>query len=141
MSHSYKRIWIHAVWTTKERLPLIHQKVEKEIHEYIYREFNELGCPVRIINGMPDHIHCLFLLNPQISLADIIKQIKGSTSHLINQNEIIPGKFAWQKGYAAFSVSESIVDTVYYYILGQKAHHAKNTVIHEYESSEDSVIK
>ena len=82
---------------------------------------------------MPDHMHCLFLLSPQKSIADIIKQIKGSSSHYINQNNLIDDKFAWQTGYAAYSVSESVVEKVYEYIKNQKQHHAKKTFQQEYD--------
>ena len=78
MPHSFNKIWIHTIWSTKERLPLIHPSVESKIYQFINEQLREQGCPVRIINGMPDHIHCLFLLSPQKSIAEVIKQIKGS---------------------------------------------------------------
>jgi putative transposase len=133
MSHSYNKIWIHAIWSTKERMPLIHSAVENKIHQFITEQYRELGCPVRIINGMSDHIHCLFLLSPQKSIADVIKQIKGSSSHFINQNNVIADKFAWQTGYAAYSVSESVVERVFQYIKNQKAHHQKKPFQQEYD--------
>ena len=133
MSHSFSKIWIHAVWATKERVPLINPAAEEKIHGYIHEELKELGCPVRIINGMPDHIHCLFLLNPQKSIAEVIKQIKGSSSHFINANSLIVEKFAWQTGYAAYSVSESVVERVFQYIKNQKQHHQKRTFQQEYD--------
>lgn len=133
MSHSFNKIWIHAIWATKERMPLIQPSVEKQIHQFIAEQLREQGCPVRIINGMPDHIHCLFLLSPKQSIADVIKQIKGSSSHFINQNNLIAEKFAWQTGYAAFSVSESVVDKVFQYIKNQKQHHAKKAFQQEYD--------
>ena len=133
MPHSFNKIWIHAIWATKERLPLLHQNSEQKVYQFIAEQLRELGCPVRIINGMPDHIHCLFLLNPQKSIADVIKQIKGSSSHYINENNIIPDKFSWQTGYAAYSVSESVVEKVFQYIKSQKEHHQKKTYQHEYE--------
>ena len=133
MSHSFNKIWIHAIWATKERLPLLHQNSEQKVYSFIAEQLRELGCPVRIINGMPDHIHCLFLLNPQKSVADVIKQIKGSSSHYINENNIIPDKFSWQTGYAAYSVSESVVEKVFKYIKNQKEHHQKKTYQQEYE--------
>ncbi len=137
MSHSYYKIWIHAIWATKERAPLINSRVENTIYKYISDEFRELGCPVRIVNGMPDHIHCLFLLNPKKSVADVIKQIKGGSSHYINQNDIITEKFAWQTGYAAYSVSESVVEKVFVYIKNQKQHHKNQS----YEQEHDAFIK
>ena len=133
MSHSYNKIWIHAVWSTKERQPLMKAEVESQIFSFVSNQLKEIGCPVRIINGMPDHIHCLFLLNPQKSIAEIIKQIKGSSSHFVNQQNVLKEKFAWQTGYAAFSVSESVMDKVFKYIENQKQHHQKRTFQSEYE--------
>ncbi len=133
MSHSYNKIWIHAIWATKFRAELIDYSFEKEVYNIIYQELVELGCPVRIINGMPDHIHALFLLNPTKSIADVIKQIKGSSSHSINGGNFILEKFAWQTGFAAFSVSESQVERVYNYIKNQKAHHLKQTSQEEFD--------
>ncbi|MBX2888392.1 MAG: IS200/IS605 family transposase [Ferruginibacter sp.] len=123
MPHSYVKLWIHAIWTTKKRAPLIYPDVENIIHQFIFNQLYQQGCPVRIINGMPDHIHCLFLLNPQKSIADVIKQIKGSSSHYINQNHLINERFSWQTGYAAFAVSESVIERVFHYIRNQKMHH------------------
>jgi len=133
MPHSFNKIWIHAIWATKERQPLISIKSEKKIYDLIRAELIEMSCPVRIINGMPDHIHSLFLLNPQKSVADVIKQIKGSSSHSINEQNIIPEKFSWQTGYATYSVSESQLEKVYQYIKNQKQHHQKKTFLQEYE--------
>ncbi len=133
MSHSFNKIWIHAIWGTKERIPLIHQNIEKEVYQFITEQLQELGCPVRIINGMPDHIHCLFLLNPQKSIAEVIKQIKGSGSHFINQSNIVTEEFAWQTGYASYSVSESGVEMVFEYIKNQKSHHQKKTFQQEFD--------
>ena len=93
----------------------------------------EQGCVVSAINGMPDHIHCFFLLSQQKSIAGIIKQIKGSSSHFINQNDFMKEKFSWQTGYAAYSVSQSVVEKVYLYIKNQKIHHQKRNAQQEYD--------
>ncbi len=127
MPHSFNKIWIHAIWATKFRAELIDFSIEKQVYDFIYQELVELGCPVRIINGMPDHIHALFLLNPNKSVADVIKQIKGSSSHSINGGDFMVEKFSWQTGFAAFSVSESQVEKVYNYIKNQKTHHLNQT--------------
>lgn len=134
MSNSFYKIWIHAIWTTKNREPLIHKSTEVKIHHYIRQQLIESGCPVRIVNGMPDHIHCLFLMNPNKTLSEIIKQVKGSTSHFINQQNIISQKFSWQAGYGAFSVSESGKEKVFEYIKNQKKHHEKRNVQEEVET-------
>ena len=127
MPHSYNRIWIHAISATKNRYPLIDPAVETEIYQHMKEQLVETGCPVRIINGMPDHIHLLFLLNPKLAVIDITQKVKGNTSHWINQIDLIEEKFAWQTGYAAYSVSDSQVEKVYQYILNQKQHHAKKS--------------
>ena len=125
MPHSFSKIWIHAIWATKERVPLIAPKIEQHVYNFMRSQFVESGCPVRLINGMPDHVHCLFLLNSQKAIADIVKQVKGSTSHFINEQDLLKEKFAWQTGYAAYSVSESVLEKVFEYIKNQKQHHAK----------------
>ncbi len=133
MSHSYNKIWIHAVFSTKDRQPLITAPLEEKIYGSLKVELTELGCHTRIINGMPEHVHLLFLQNPVKSISEILKQIKGSTSHWINEQNLIAGKFAWQTGYGAFSVSESQVQKVHNYITNQKQHHQKKTFQQEYD--------
>jgi putative transposase len=86
------------------------------------------GCIVRIVNGMPDHVHFLILLNPQKSIAEVVKQIKGSSSHFINTNNLTEEKFSWSTGYAAFGVNYTGVDIVYRYIANQKEHHTKGSI-------------
>ena len=133
MSQSFTKLWIHVIWATKHRQELIDFSIEKKLYDFIHEELIHLGCPVRIINGMPDHVHVLFLQNPQKTISDIVKQIKGSSSHFINREELILEKFAWQTGYAAFSVSESQLDAVYHYIKNQKKHHLKKNGQDEFD--------
>ena len=133
MPHSFNRIWLHTIWATKERQPLIKPEIEQKVYEFMREQLKQIGCPVRIINGMPDHVHCLFLLNPQKSVTEIVKQVKGSTSHFINEQNLIPQKFAWQTGYAAYSVSESQQEKVFQYIKTQKQHHSLKTFQQEFD--------
>ena len=132
MPHSFNKIWIHAIWATKDRSPLIQTVIEKKIFNCMINEFTGQSCPVRIINGTTDHVHSLFLLNPQKAITDVIKQVKGSTSHWLNRQNLLKEKFAWQTGYAAYSVSESALDKVFQYIVNQKQHHQKTSFIKEY---------
>ena len=133
MPHSYTRIWIHAIWATKNRELLISDKLEKQLFPFMKQQFKELGCPILRINGMPDHVHCLFLLDPKKAISDIIKQVKGSSSHFVNSQNLIVEKFSWQRGYGAFGVSESIKERVVRYIDNQKEHHRKKSFQQEYE--------
>jgi putative transposase len=123
MGHSFTKVWIHAVWSTKNRQPFIDAEIEARIYQVIADEFASAKCDLRIINGMPDHVHCLFQLDGMHSPSSIIRQVKGGSSHLINQSDWIGAKFSWQTGYSAFSVSESMYWKVYNYIKNQKAHH------------------
>jgi len=133
MPQSYYKIWLHVVFSTKHRLPLIEPFVERRIHDHMREQLIEYGCPVRIINGMADHVHLLFLHNPRMTIADIIKQVKGNTSHWINQLDLVRFKFAWQEGYGAFSVSESQLERVFQYIHNQKEHHSNKLFVDEYD--------
>jgi putative transposase len=133
MQNSFNKIWIHAIWATKTRAQLIDSSIEKKVYDFIYEELIVLGCPALIINGMPDHVHALFLLHPNKSISEVIKQIKGSSSHLINAGDYILETFAWQTAYAAYSVSESQVEKVYQYIKNQKAHHLKQSFQEEFD--------
>lgn len=134
MSHSFGKIWIHAIWSTKERAPLIDPGKEHVIYDLMKDEFLDQGCRVQIINGMADHVHALFLLNLKKAVSDIIKQVKGSSSHEINRQNVIKYKFSWQTGFAAYSVSESSYGKVFQYIKNQKQHHRKTTFQKEYEN-------
>jgi REP element-mobilizing transposase RayT len=106
--------------------------MERQLYEFIGVELKRMGCILSIVNGMPDHIHCLFSMPADLSVSEIMKQIKGSTSHFINHKALIPEKFDWQNGYGAFSVSQSGVDAVYKYIYQQKKHHQQHSFESEY---------
>ena len=85
-----------------------------------------------IINGMPDHIHILIGLKPDCVLSDLVRDIKANSSKWINENKFVLGKFEWQTGFGAFSVSQSQVQTIINYILNQEEHHKKKTFREEY---------
>ena len=112
MPHSSTSIWIHASWTTWQKLPLITPGIKDRIYKYIFQEFISCGCIAKFINGPPNEVHCLFLMNPKKSSDEIVKMVKGATSHRINQEDLAPEKFAWQKGYNAASVCESQLEKI-----------------------------
>jgi len=127
MSHSLCKIWVHAVWGTKYRQDLIHPSVESKIHQLIFNQLEDSNCRTRIINGTQNHVHALFLLDKNTSMAKVMKQTKGAVSYEINQQNIIEQKFNWQVGYGAFSVSEDRVSKIQTYIKKQKLHHQKES--------------
>ena len=133
MSLVYSKVWIHAVLSTKGGRPLIALPVQSRLNNFIHEKLLELGCPVRIINGMPDHIHILLLQSPTRSMTEIIKKVKGTSSFFINESKLCPQKFYWEPGYASYGVSESQVQKVYDYISNQQEHHQKEDFLSEYQ--------
>lgn len=131
MAKAYNKLHVHVIWATKYRLPLIQSSIESEIHTYISNQLRDQGCFVRIVNGMPDHVHCLFTMTRKKPIAAVVKQVKGSTSRYINKEQLIDQPFAWQRGYAVFSVSERALDRVYKYIRDQKKHHRRESYNNE----------
>src|SRR5689334_9574352 len=132
MGHTYTKLWIHVIFSTKDREQLISPSLEPRLFQMIRDHLFELDSPPRIINGMPDHIHILFLQSPTKSLAEIVKNIKGISSHWVNQHNLTHQKFSWQAGYAAFAVSESQLSKAYDYIASQKEHHLLLDFMTEY---------
>ena len=134
MSHSLCKIWVHAVWGTKYRQDLIIPSIEPQVHQLIFEQLREMDCKTRIINGMPDHVHVLFLLSKRFAFEQVMKKAKGAVSFQFNQLNIVPHKLQWQIGYGAFSVSEDRVPRVEGYIKKQKLHHSQ-------ESFKDELIR
>lgn len=119
---------IHAIWGTNNKRPHIHQEFETILYEYLNNLFDAMNSPLIIVNGMPDHVHCLFYLSKTKSVSQVIKHVKGGSSFLMNENAISGEYFAWQKGYAAYSVSEINSKKVYENIKNQKViHRSRNS--------------
>ncbi|MBV4359640.1 IS200/IS605 family transposase [Pinibacter aurantiacus] len=124
---SYVRIWVHLVWATKRREPILTADVRRYLCLQIMQNCKEKGIYLRAINGYLDHLHCLISLGNGQTIAEVAQFIKGGSSHWINQNRIVNGGFDWQDDYFAVSVSESIVPAVVRYIHNQERHHASKS--------------
>ena len=126
MPHSYTRIWVHGIFHTKNNQIIIPEEFEQELITHMKKILAEnFQSAVKAINVYRDHVHILFNLNPNYALKNILQQLKGETSHRWNQMNYTPGKFMWQSGYSALSVSPKILPVVEKYILNQKQHHKK----------------
>ncbi len=133
MPSSLSKIWIHVLFSTKNRVPLIESTFESKLYSHIKQHLeNDLHCFLSAINGTPDHLHLLFLLDPNYALKDILKNIKGESSHWVNSNDFITSKFAWQKSYTAVSVGDSSVKELERFIELQKEHHRTLTYLEEH---------
>ncbi|MFN8358813.1 MAG: IS200/IS605 family transposase [Candidatus Kapaibacterium sp.] len=132
MSNTFSQIYIHIVFAVKGRANLIQNQWKDELYKYICGIVNNNHQKVYSINGMPDHVHILISIKPNCLLSDFVRDIKASSSKWINSKNIIRGKFQWQEGFGAFSVSQSQVDKVIAYIENQEQHHKKVTFQKEY---------
>ncbi len=117
------QIYLHYIWGTWDRMPLINKNNEDQIYKAIIKKCKILGSTVIALGGMPDHVHLFVRFPSTVSIADFIKEIKGSTSHLINIQNGSDEFFKWQGSYAVFSVSDSQVSRIKSYIEHQKEHH------------------
>jgi len=122
---SYVRIWIHAVWGTKNKFPFLTNTIRKQVFEHIQENAKAKRIYLKEINGHKEHIHCLISLSADQSIAKVLQLLKGEASFWINKSELIKGSFEWADEYFAVSVSESQVERVQDYIKGQEEHHRK----------------
>ena len=132
MSDTYTKLYIHIVFSVKGRQPLIPKQHKSELHQYITGIINNKKQKMMQINSMPDHIHILVGMTPDLALSDLVRDIKGSTTRFINRQRWVAEKFMWQEGFAAFSYSYSQLNTVITYIKNQEKHHSRTTFEDEY---------
>jgi len=136
MRTPFTQLYLHCVWGTWDRLPLITPQVERRLYEAIAKKAHELKCEVLALGGIEDHVHLLVRFPTTLSVADLLKGVKGASSHLMT-HEIAPNEFfKWQGAYGAFTVSKSNVAAVSDYVLNQKTHHKNHQVIEEWERCE-----
>ena len=132
MADTYTQLYTHIVFAVKRRQNLIPKQHKEALHQYITRIITNKKQTVIRINSMPDHIHILIGMTPDIALSDLVRDIKANSSKFINKNGWVVGRFEWQAGFAAFSYSHSQLDTVVSYIKNQEKHHARLTFREEY---------
>ena len=128
---AYWRLYYHFVWATKGRQPFITAEVEDVLYRSLYSQGKKFHPPLMVVGGTTDHVHVLVALPPTVSPAAFAKQLKGASSWLMAQKLDLP--FQWQSGYSVFSVSRQDVARVMQYVQQQKEHHAKGTLIQEWE--------
>ncbi|MBS2211770.1 IS200/IS605 family transposase [Carboxylicivirga mesophila] len=123
MSQSLSKVYVHIVFSTKQRQELINEGVRKELQAYMVATFSQLNSYVEAIYANPEHVHVLATLPRILSIASLVSKVKSSSSKWMKGKGI--QDFFWQDGYAIFSVSASKVETVKQYILKQKQHHQR----------------
>lgn len=128
MSQSLSKMWTHLIFSTKNRYPFLTKPdTRHETHAYIAGILRRHDCPTVLVGGVADHVHSLFALSKNRSIADIVYEIKRGSSKWIKTQGIEFRRFHWQNGYGAFSVSQSHVEQVRRYIASQERHHRRVT--------------
>src|SRR5690242_18583072 len=106
---AFVRIWIHAVWGTKNRYPYLTKEIKNKVINHIRENAKQKEIYVDTINGHTEHLHCLMGLNAELSIAKTMQLIKGESAFWINRQKLTGSKFEWADEYYAVSVSESAV--------------------------------
>jgi putative transposase len=128
----FVKVYIHFVWSTKNRYPFLNTKeLRIKVWNHIRENAKDKGIFVDFISGYTDHCHCLVSLGIDQTIQKVMQLIKGESSFWINKNELTNEKFEWQDEYFAVSVSESMLDKVREYIKNQEEHHSKKTFLQE----------
>ena len=131
--HSYSRVWLHLVWATLERRPFLLRPVAAKLSAYLNDYSSAKGIYMKINYVNPEHVHALIDLPTSLCIEEVMHLLKGSSSHWINERKLLPGKFAWGRGYGVFSVSHSGCAVAAKYIAGQEQHHRKRTFSEEFK--------
>jgi putative transposase len=137
---SYLRIWIHCVWTTKERIPYLTDPVRESALLHIRENAKLKGIYMDHINGFEDHLHALISLGIKQTISDVMQKIKGESSFWINKNKLTRLKFQWQDDYYAVSIGIDQLEALRKYIRNQVEHHRElsleeelNKMVEEYK--------
>jgi REP element-mobilizing transposase RayT len=131
--HSYTKIRLHIIWETLNRDKLLFDDAAKTVSAFLFNYSKDKGIFMRKNYVNPEHVHALVELPTNMTVEECVKLLKGASSHVINRERLVHGKFSWGRGYAAFSVSESQISKVSEYISNQKEHHKIKSFCEEYE--------
>ncbi|MBX3423675.1 MAG: IS200/IS605 family transposase [Pirellulaceae bacterium] len=132
MPSSYTCLRFHLIWSTKHRQPILGDEVCQRMFQYIGGILRNDGGKLLVAGGMPNHVHLLADIGKTQSVADSVRDIKSNSSGWIHQTFPELKSFAWQAGYAAFTVSYSSTDSVKSYIAHQAEHHRQRTFQEEF---------
>ena len=129
---SWVRIYIHLVFSTKNREPFLNSiELRKKVFQHIKKNAEEKDIWLDCVNGYSDHTHCLISLGKEQTISKVAQLIKGESSFWINQNKLTYEKFIWQDDYWAVGVSENHLESVRKYIHNQEVHHSINSFSEE----------
>ncbi len=135
----YVNYFYHVTWSTKRRQPLITQPIEGLLLSTIRQKSLEMRCPILELNAVEDHVHVAVCIVPNLAAAEWIRHVKGLSAYAINARFTeLKETFKWQEGYGLVTFGEKNLPFVRDYIVRQKEHHAKNTIISKLEQIDES---
>jgi len=134
MAGTFTNLIYHIVFSTKRRFPIIEDSFKGRLYEYLGGIIRNKEGKLLAIGGTGDHVHLAAKFKPIKAISKTIGELKGNSSKWVNENNLFDGHFSWQKGFGAFSVSESQVHKVVNYIKTQEIHHRKQTFQEEFIS-------
>lgn len=132
MGQTFTNLRYHLVFSTKYRQKVLRKQFRAELYRYIGGIIRGEKGKMLTIGGTSDHVHILAAFPQSATVSNMLQHIKGNSSKWLNEKRFIPCRFGWQVGYGAFTVSESMVDTVSRYIENQATHHKKMTFQQEF---------
>ena len=132
MGSTLSDLLYHVIFSTKHRVPIISTALSHELYSYMAGIVNGEGGKMLLVGGAEDHVHGLIKLKPSQTLSTVVQKLKGHSSKWLNKSKKIEGRFSWQSGYAAYSVSRSLFPAVCRYIENQAEHHRKLSFEDEY---------
>ena len=131
--HPKVYLFVHAIWSVRQREPLLSKPVRRVLFAHIQKEGEEKGMRVLAVNGVEDHVHCLVQLLPSQNLSQVIKSIRALSAGWLNETKLLAAPFEWEENYVAISVSPSSLKQVTDYIAKQEEHHKSRTLESELE--------
>jgi REP element-mobilizing transposase RayT len=123
MPNTYTNLLYHLVFSTKGRQPLIRETFKEELFKILGALAKDKGGTLLACGGIADHVHMVVRLKPHPSISDLLQYVKANSSGWVNRRGDIQGRFEWQVGYSAFTVSESQFPAVREYVANQEKHH------------------
>jgi REP element-mobilizing transposase RayT len=132
MANTYTQIYVHIVFSVKGRQNLLDKDWRDDLFSYIGGIVNAKGQKIFAVGGVADHVHLLISLKPNITISELVRDIKSNSAKWINESKLVMGKFQWQEGYGGFSCSKSHIDNTIGYIRNQDLHHKTISFKEEY---------
>jgi putative transposase len=123
MPQSLAKVYLHLVFSTKNRQPMLNEDIRGDLHKYLGGILRDISCQAIEINSEPDHVHILYLQSRTEAIGDVVANVKRGSSVWLKTKGV--GDFHWQAGYGIFSVSQSAVEDVRVYIRNQREHHRR----------------